>query len=55
MRTLEHYRRNPLALRVSMPAAPSWKLMALNAGYLFALAYLASLLTYQIARALGAG
>ena len=33
----------------------SWKLMALNAGYLFALAYLASLLTYQIARALGAG
>ncbi|MCD9096822.1 ferrous iron transporter B [Luteimonas fraxinea] len=33
----------------------SWKLMALNAGYLFALAYLASLLTYQVARALGAG
>ena len=33
----------------------SWKLMALNAGYLFALAYLASLLTYQVAAALGAG
>ncbi|MDR6993353.1 ferrous iron transporter B [Luteimonas sp. 3794] len=33
----------------------SWKLMALNAGYLFALAYLASLLVYQVARALGAG
>ena len=33
----------------------SWKLMALNAGYLFALAYLASLLTYQLAVALGAG
>ncbi len=33
----------------------SWKVMALNAGYLFALAYLASLVTYQVARALGAG
>ena len=33
----------------------SWRLMAINAGYLFALAYLASLLTYQVARALGAG
>lgn len=33
----------------------SWKLMALNAGYLFALAYLASLVTYQLARMLGAG
>ncbi len=33
----------------------SWRLMALNAGYLFALAYLASLVTYQVARALGAG
>ncbi len=33
----------------------SWKLMALNAGYLFALAYLASLVTYQLTRALGAG
>ena len=33
----------------------SWKLMALNAAYLFALAYMASLLTYQVAVALGAG
>ena len=33
----------------------SWRLMALNAGYLFALAYLASLVTYQVAVALGAG
>lgn len=33
----------------------SWRLMALNAGYLFALAYLASLVTYQLAVALGAG
>lgn len=33
----------------------SWKIMALNAGYLFGLAYLASLLTYQVAVALGAG
>lgn len=33
----------------------SWRLMAINAGYLFALAYLASLLTYQVAVALGAG
>ena len=33
----------------------SWKAMALNAGYLFALAYLASLVTYQVAVALGAG
>ncbi|VXB34319.1 putative ferrous iron transport protein B (FeoB) [Luteimonas sp. 9C] len=33
----------------------SWRLMAINAGYLFALAYLASLVTYQVARALGAG
>ena len=33
----------------------SWKQMAISAGYLFALAYLASLVTYQVAVALGAG
>jgi ferrous iron transport protein B len=33
----------------------SWKQVAMSAGYLFALAYLASLVTYQIAVALGAG
>ena len=33
----------------------SWKQMAMSAGYLFALAYLASLVTYQVAVALGAG
>ncbi|MGY1459029.1 MULTISPECIES: ferrous iron transporter B [unclassified Luteimonas] len=33
----------------------SWKLMAGNAAFLFALAYLASLFTYQLAAALGAG
>ncbi|MHC9085792.1 ferrous iron transport protein B [Luteimonas sp. RIT-PG2_3] len=33
----------------------SWRLMAINAGYLFALAYLASLVTYQVAVALGGG
>jgi ferrous iron transport protein B len=33
----------------------SWRTMAISAGYLFALAYLASLLTYQLAVALGAG
>lgn len=33
----------------------SWKLMAGNAAFLFALAYLASLFTYQLASALGAG
>jgi ferrous iron transport protein B len=33
----------------------SWKQMAISAGYLFALAYLASLLTYQVAVALGGG
>ncbi len=33
----------------------SWRVMALNAGYLFALAYLASLVTCQLAVALGAG
>ncbi|HTL15053.1 MAG TPA: ferrous iron transport protein B [Thermomonas sp.] len=33
----------------------SWKQTAFAAGYLFALAYLASLLTYRIALALGAG
>ena len=33
----------------------SWKTMALAAGYLFVLAYLASLLTYQVAVRLGAG
>ncbi|WP_242107096.1 ferrous iron transporter B [Luteimonas aquatica] len=33
----------------------SWKTMALTAGYLFALAYVASLLTYQVAVALGGG
>lgn len=33
----------------------SWRQMAYTAGYLFALAYLASLLTYQIAVLLGAG
>ncbi len=33
----------------------SWKQVAIATGYLFALAYLASLLTYQIAVALGAG
>ena len=33
----------------------SWRVMLVSAGYLFALAYLASLLTYQVAVALGAG
>lgn len=33
----------------------SWKMMAISAGYLFALAFFASLLTYQVAVALGAG
>ncbi|AER56598.1 ferrous iron transport protein B [Pseudoxanthomonas spadix BD-a59] len=33
----------------------SWKRMAAAAGYLFALAYIASLVTYQVAVALGAG
>jgi len=33
----------------------SWKMMAISAGYLFALAYLASLVTYQLAVAMGAG
>lgn len=33
----------------------SWWLMAINAGYLFALAYLASFATYQVAVLLGAG
>ncbi|MFC3814125.1 ferrous iron transport protein B [Lysobacter sp. GCM10012299] len=33
----------------------SWKQVGISAGYLFALAYLASMLTYQIAVALGAG
>ncbi|GMU42877.1 MAG: ferrous iron transporter B [Xanthomonadales bacterium] len=33
----------------------SWRYPLLMAGYLFAMAYLASLLTYQIARSLGAG
>jgi len=33
----------------------SWKTMAIAAGYLFGLAYLASLLTYQVAVRLGAG
>ncbi|GAA3923646.1 ferrous iron transport protein B [Luteimonas lutimaris] len=33
----------------------SWKQVGINAGYLFALAYLMSLLTYQVAVALGAG
>ena len=33
----------------------SWKQLAMSAGYLFALAYLASLVTYQVAVALGAG
>ena len=33
----------------------SWKIMAANAAGLFALAYLASLVTYQVAVALGAG
>ncbi len=33
----------------------SWKLMAINAGYLFALAYFASFVTYQVAVLLGAG
>ncbi|MEZ0471921.1 ferrous iron transport protein B [Luteimonas salinilitoris] len=33
----------------------SWRTMAISAGYLFALAYLASLLTYQVAVLLGAG
>ncbi|MFT3898510.1 MAG: ferrous iron transport protein B [Thermomonas sp.] len=33
----------------------SWKRMAVAAAYLFALAYLASLVTYQVAVALGAG
>ena len=33
----------------------SWKQVAINAGYLFALAYLVSFVTYQVAVALGAG
>jgi ferrous iron transport protein B len=33
----------------------SWKQVGISAGYLFGLAYLASLLTYQLAVALGAG
>ncbi|MCC8361931.1 ferrous iron transport protein B [Lysobacter sp. A6] len=33
----------------------SWKQMAISAGYLFALAYLASLVTYQVAVAMGGG
>lgn len=33
----------------------SWKQVAISAGYLFGLAYLASLITYQVAVALGAG
>lgn len=33
----------------------SWKQVAISAGYLFGLAYLASLVTYQVAVALGAG
>lgn len=33
----------------------SWKAMAISAGYLFALAYLASFVTYQVAVMLGAG
>jgi ferrous iron transport protein B len=33
----------------------SWKQVAISAGYLFGLAYLASFLTYQVAVALGAG
>ena len=33
----------------------SWKRMAVAAGYLFALAYIASLVTYQVAVALGGG
>lgn len=33
----------------------SWKQVAISAGYLFALAYLASLVTYQVAVALGGG
>ncbi|MDN5782989.1 MAG: ferrous iron transporter B, partial [Luteimonas sp.] len=33
----------------------SWKQVAISAGYLFALAYLMSMLTYQVAVALGAG
>ncbi|GAB3383784.1 ferrous iron transport protein B [Lysobacter fragariae] len=33
----------------------SWKQVAISAGYLFALAYLASMLTYQVAVAMGAG
>jgi ferrous iron transport protein B len=33
----------------------SWKQMGFATGYLFALAYLASLFTYQLAVALGAG
>jgi ferrous iron transport protein B len=33
----------------------SWKQVGMSAGYLFGLAYLASLITYQVAVALGAG
>ncbi|BCT91062.1 ferrous iron transporter B [Lysobacter helvus] len=33
----------------------SWKHVAISAGYLFALAYVASLVTYQVAVAMGAG
>ena len=33
----------------------SWKQVGISAGYLFGMAYLASLITYQVAKALGAG
>ncbi len=33
----------------------SWKQMSYTAIYLFALAYVASLITYQLAKAMGAG
>lgn len=33
----------------------SWKQTAISAGYLFAMAYAASFVTYQVAKALGAG
>jgi ferrous iron transport protein B len=33
----------------------SWKQVGISAGYLFGLAYIASLVTYQVAVALGAG
>ena len=44
-----------LTLATMKRESNSWRYPAIMAGYLFAMAYLASFLTYQIAVALGAG